>query len=107
MAVIVFMGIDGKKYIAEVKSGVSLMEAAYRHSVPGIVAECGGACACATCHVYIEPDWLERLPQREAMEDAMLDMVVARRDNSRLSCQIIVNEMISGINVQVADNESV
>lgn len=106
MTTIIFMGTDGKRYEVQAKQGQSLMDAAYRHPVPGIVAECGGACACATCHVYISPDWLERLSPMDSMEDAMLDTVLERRDNSRLSCQINVIEVLDGLMLQVADNES-
>lgn len=80
------------------------MEAAYNNNVPGIEAECGGAAACATCHVYVDLDWLDRTGTLEDMEDSMLYMVNDRRNNSRLSCQIRITEQLDGLIVDVADN---
>jgi 2Fe-2S ferredoxin len=82
------------------------MEAAVDNDVDGVVAECGGACACATCHVYVDPEWQERLPAIEAMEDAMLDAVMDRQPGSRLSCQIELTAELDGLRVRVADNNS-
>ena len=77
------------------------MEAAIDNDVPGIVAECGGSCSCATCHVYVNPEWAERLPPPDALEDGMLDCVIDRQPNSRLSCQIQVNDSLDGMHVRV------
>jgi 2Fe-2S ferredoxin len=82
------------------------MEGAIDHDVPGIVAECGGACACATCHAYIGDAWLPRLRPADDMEDAMLDSARDRRPNSRLTCQIEMTEELDGIEVFVASNET-
>jgi 2Fe-2S ferredoxin len=81
------------------------METAIDHDVAGIVAECGGACSCATCHVYIAPEWVERLPRPGALEDGMLDCVIDRRDNSRLSCQFRITEDLDGIEVTVPEDQ--
>ena len=82
------------------------MEAAIDNNVNGIVADCGGACACATCHVYISEAWLDKLPPLEDMEDAMLDAALDRRPTSRLSCQIKVTESLDGIELHAADNQT-
>jgi 2Fe-2S ferredoxin len=82
------------------------MEAAIDNNVSGIVAECGGACACATCHAYIDESWLGKLPAMDDMEDAMLDSALDRRSNSRLSCQIELTDELDGLVVTVGDNES-
>jgi 2Fe-2S ferredoxin len=83
--------------------GSTAMEVAVDNGVEGIVAECGGACSCATCHVYVEPAWTEKLPRPNPQEDGMLDCVVDRRPNSRLSCQIKLTEELDGLVVRVAD----
>jgi len=82
------------------------MEAAVDNNVAGVVAECGGACACATCHVYVEQAWLNKLPAMDDMEDAMLDSALDRQANSRLSCQLEISDALDGLTVTAADNES-
>ena len=81
------------------------MEGAIDNDVAGIVAECGGACACATCHAYVADSWLPKLKPMEDMEDAMLDSAADRRANSRLTCQIEVTDELDGLEVFVANNE--
>ena len=81
--------------------GITLMEAARQHGVEGVVAQCGGACACATCHVYIDPAWLSRLEPREDMEAGMLESAWEPRANSRLSCQIHITADLDGLAVTV------
>lgn len=103
---IVYLTRDGQRREIDVEVGSTVMEGAIDNGVEGIVAECGGACACATCHAYIDEKWLDRLPPMEDMEDAMLDSAVERRSNSRLTCQIEVTPELDGLIVQVADNES-
>ena len=80
------------------------MEAAYNNGVPGIEAECGGAAACATCHVYVDQDWISKTGRVRDNEDAILFMANDRRSNSRLSCQIRVEEELDGLTVEIADN---
>lgn len=100
---IIFRAPDGDTTV-EVDNGYSVMEAGVDNQIDGMVAECGGACACATCHVYIDPAWLAKLPAADDMEDAMLDSALDRRDNSRLGCQLEMSAALDGIIVTVADN---
>lgn len=81
------------------------MEGAVNNDLDGLPAECGGACACATCHAYIDPQWLSKLPALDDMEDSMLDAAFDRRDNSRLTCQIEVTNELDGLVVHIAENE--
>lgn len=103
---IVYHDIDGKRREVAVQKGSTVMEGAIDNGVAGIVAECGGACACATCHAYVADAWLPRLRPMEEMEDAMLDSAVDRRPNSRLTCQIEVTDELDGLEVFVARNGS-
>ena len=84
---------------------MTVMESAVKNMVPGIDADCGGACACATCHVYVEPDWLEKTGEREEMEEDMLDFAFDVRENSRLSCQIKVAPELDGLTVRVPEKQ--
>jgi 2Fe-2S ferredoxin len=81
------------------------METALKNSVPGIEAECGGACACATCHVYVEESWFEKLPKAEQMEEDMLDFAFDVRPTSRLSCQIKVKAELDGLTVTTPEKQ--
>jgi 2Fe-2S ferredoxin len=96
---------NGVAKTVDVPAGTTAMEAAVDNDVAGIVAECGGACSCATCHVYVDPAWLDKLPRPEAQEDGMLDCVLDRRTNSRLSCQIVLKDSLDGLVVRVADEQ--
>jgi ferredoxin, 2Fe-2S len=96
---------DGTRRDVDAPKGTTVMEAAIDNGVNGIVAECGGACSCATCHVYVDPAWSAKLPPRQAQEDGMLDCVLDRRDNSRLSCQIVLTDALDGLLVRVADEQ--
>jgi 2Fe-2S ferredoxin len=100
MPKITYIDDSGKERIVDVPAGWTVMEGAVKNRVPGIDADCGGACACATCHVYVDPAWLERLPPRQDMEDQMLDFAVDRKSNSRLSCQIKVTPELEGLVVR-------
>jgi len=102
---IVFTGPGGSRREIDAPVGITLMEAARRHGVQGVVAQCGGACACATCHVYIDRDWLARLEPREEMEEGMLEAAWQPRDNSRLSCQILVTAELDGLQVTVPERQ--
>ena len=101
MAKIHFVDHTGETRIIDVENGATVMEAAIRNAVPGIEAECGGACACATCHVYVEDGWFERLPQAEELEQQMLDFAFDVQPNSRLSCQIKVDDSLDGLVVRI------
>ena len=97
MAKITYIDADGTKRVIEVKPGMSVMEGAVRQDVPGIDADCGGACACATCHVYVDEAWVSRTGTRGEMESSMLEMANEVKPNSRLSCQIKVVEELDGL----------
>jgi len=101
MAKINFIGPDGTRYDVEADSGSTVMEAAIKNGVPGIEAECGGACACATCHVYVDADWAAKTGEPEPMEEDMLDFAYDVQPTSRLSCQIRVSDEIDGLVVTV------
>ena len=106
MPKITYVTSDGSRIEAEVEKGYSVMEGAINNNVDGIVAECGGACACATCHAYVGDAWVAKLKPMDDMEDAMLDAALDRRPNSRLSCQIEVTGELDGLELTVADNGS-
>ena len=105
MAKITFIEHDGTKHTVEAENGMTVMEAAVKNSVPGIDADCGGACACATCHVYVGKDWLDKTGTAEQMEEDMLDFAFDVRDNSRLSCQIKVTDEIDGLEVDLPEKQ--
>ena len=105
MPTIIYIDSNGDRQQVEVENGYTVMEGAINNSVAGIVAECGGACACATCHSYISEGWLQKLEPMDDMEDAMLDAAYERRDNSRLTCQIEVTDELDGMVVHVAEND--
>lgn len=95
----------GQSHEVNADTGMTVMEVAVDNNLAGMVAECGGACACATCHVYVAEDWAARLPQPDDMEDAMLDSALERRPTSRLACQIEVSDELDGLALTIADNE--
>ncbi|MEO8223418.1 MAG: 2Fe-2S iron-sulfur cluster-binding protein [Gammaproteobacteria bacterium] len=103
---VIFHDVNGRRIEATVAPGNTVMEAALDNAVAGILADCGGACACATCHAFVAEDWLPRLKPMEDMEDAMLDTATDRRPASRLLCQIELTEDLDGLEVFVAANES-
>jgi 2Fe-2S ferredoxin len=106
MPKITFVSQDGTRRTVEAEVGSTVMEAAIKNGVPGIEAECGGACACATCHVYVEETWREATGKAEPMEEDMLDFAFDIRPNSRLSCQIKVSEKIDGLVVNVPTKQA-
>jgi ferredoxin, 2Fe-2S len=97
MPKITFMGFNGGAHTVEVPEGTTLMRAATDNGVPGIDGDCGGNCACATCHVYIDAEWVERVGGRTAAEEEMLNLVAELRGNSRLACQIDVTDELNGL----------
>jgi 2Fe-2S ferredoxin len=101
MLKITFIQPDGSEQVVETEPGVTLMESAKLNNVPGIDAECGGACACATCHVYVEDGWREKTGKPSQMEEDMLDFAFEVRDASRLSCQIKLTPELDGLVVRV------
>src|SRR3712207_582962 len=105
MVKITFIQHTGAEQTIEGQPGLSVMEAAVKNMVPGIDADCGGACACATCHVYVEPEWRERTGARSEMEEDMLDFAFDVRESSRLSCQIKVRPELDGLRVKVPEKQ--
>jgi len=105
MAKITYIGNDGQRYEVEAENGSTVMENAIRNGVPGIEAECGGACACATCHVYVDEAFKEIVGAPEPMEEDMLDFAFDVRPTSRLSCQIRVRDELDGLTVTVPDRQ--
>ena len=96
---------DGTEHVVEVPEGLSVMEGAVKNAIPGIDADCGGACACSTCHVYVDPAWVDRLPKREPMEEDMLDFAYQPQDNSRLTCQLKVTPALEGLVVRMPEKQ--
>ena len=105
MAKIHFVDHTGEKRTIEVENGATVMEAAIRNAIPGIEAECGGACACATCHVYVDEAWREKVGAPTPMEEDMLDFGFDVRPNSRLSCQIKVSDELDGLTVSTPERQ--
>src|SRR5437667_8374166 len=105
MAKIHYVDHKGETRTVEVENGATVMENAIRNAVPGIEAECGGACACATCHVYVDEAWTAEVGEPEAMEEDMLDFAYDVRPNSRLSCQIKVRDALDGLVVRVPERQ--
>jgi 2Fe-2S ferredoxin len=105
MPKIIYVTSDGERHEVEIENGYTVMEGAINNNIDGIVAECGGACACATCHSYIDEAWIEKVAAMDDMEDSMLDAAFERKDNSRLTCQIEVSDALDGLVVHVADND--
>ena len=100
MAKITYIEHDGTEHTVDVKPRLSVMEGAVKNNIPGIDADCGGACACATCHVYVDDAWAEKTGHAEPMEEDMLDFAFDVRPNSRLSCQIRVRDDLDGLVVR-------
>lgn len=96
---------DGTEHEVDVPSGLSVMEGAIRNMVPGIDADCGGACACATCHVYVDEAWAGKTGERSSMEESMLDFASDVQDNSRLSCQIRITDALDGLVVRLPEEQ--
>jgi 2Fe-2S ferredoxin len=95
---------DGRQICAEVKDGLNMMEAAVANNVPRVIGECGGSLSCATCHVYVDPAWTDRVGGPERFEDGMLDVTEAdRRETSRLSCQIKASPALDGLVLHVPE----
>jgi len=100
MPEITFIDQDGNERTVEADLGATVMETAVNNDVPGILATCGGSCSCATCHVYVDEDWFDKLPPPQIDELDMLDTAHDLEPTSRLSCQIVVTEEIDGLVVR-------
>ena len=105
MPKITFISHEGEKRQVEAENGISVMENAVKNNIPGIDADCGGACACATCHVYVDEAWREKVGKRAEMEEDMLDFAFDVRENSRLSCQIEVSDKLDGLIVRTPEKQ--
>lgn len=103
MPKITFIEHSGAEHVVEANVGLSVMEVAVRNMVPGIDADCGGACACATCHVYVDEAWAEKTGKPESMEESMLDFAYEPKETSRLSCQIAMTEELDGLIVRLPE----
>lgn len=106
MVKVVFIEHDGNEVSVDVAAGGTLMEAARDHNIDGVVAECGGACACATCHVYVQQDWVGKLaPMSQAEKDMIEFALYTDPTRSRLSCQIVLTDTLDGINIDVPEDQ--
>ena len=105
MARITYILHDGTERVVEAEPGMTVMEAAVKNLIPGIAAECGGACACATCHVYVDEAWREATGNPAQMEEDMLDFAFDVRSESRLSCQIKVTDALDGLVVRIPEKQ--
>lgn len=104
MPTVKYIEFNGTEHDIDVESGLTVMEGAVNNSVPGIEAECGGACACATCHVYVDEAWIGKLQEREDMEEDMLECAASEiKPNSRLSCQIELTDELDGLVVRMPE----
>jgi len=103
MPKITFIEHDGTEHTVDGENGLPVMRAAIDNLVPGIDADCGGECSCATCHVYVDPAWMDKVGQPEDREESMLDLNPEREANSRLSCQIPVSDELDGLVVKVPE----
>ncbi len=102
---ITYIEHNGTEHTVDVAVGLTVMEGAVNNNITGIEADCGGACACSTCHVYVDPDWVEKLPAREDMEEDMLDFAYEPNERSRLTCQIQVTPELDGLVVRMPEKQ--
>ena len=106
MPKITYKDSSGGSKTIDVENGLTVMEGAIQNEIPGIDADCGGSMACATCHVYVEEKWFNKLPKAEDAEVDMIDMAFDPKKNSRLSCQIIVSDEIDGLIVTTPEKQT-
>jgi 2Fe-2S ferredoxin len=106
MAKITYIEHNGTEHVVDVANGLTVMEGARDNGIPGIEADCGGACACSTCHVYVHPDWVEKLPAIDPMEEDMLEFAYEPdTTRSRLTCQLKVSDALDGLVVQMPEKQ--
>ena len=105
MPKITYIEHNGTEHVVDAKAGQTVMEGAVKNKVPGIDADCGGACACATCHVFVDPAWTDRTGAVSPMEESMLDFAEGVEPNSRLSCQIKVTDALDGLVVRMPETQ--
>ncbi|MGA0604457.1 2Fe-2S iron-sulfur cluster-binding protein [Phenylobacterium sp. VNQ135] len=105
MARITYIEHNGTEHVVDVKAGLSVMEGAVKNNIAGIDADCGGACACATCHVFVDEAWLDQVGSRSTMEESMLGFAQGVEENSRLCCQIKVSDTLNGLIVRMPESQ--
>lgn len=105
MVKITYIEHDETEHVIDAKPGQSVMEVAVKNNIPGIDADCGGACACATCHIYVDPAWRDKSGLPSAIEQSMLDCVMNVDSNSRLACQIKVTDQLDGLIVRMPESQ--
>ena len=106
MPKITYIDNQGSSQTIDVENGLTVMEGAIQNDIPGIDADCGGSMACATCHVYVEEKWLDKIPKAEEAEVDMIDMAFEPKKNSRLSCQLIVTDELNGLTIITPEKQS-
>ena len=106
MAKITYIEHSGKSHVVEVPNELSVMEGAVQNNIPGIDADCGGSCACATCHVYVDEKWFDKLPDIENAEQDMLDVAFEPKKFSRLGCQITITKDLDGLVVKMPSKQA-
>ena len=106
MTKINFIDHLGEKRTVDIENGLTVMEGAVQNNIPGIDADCGGSMACATCHVYVNNEWLNKISEAEEAEQYMIDMAFEPKKNSRLSCQLIVSEELDGLIVSTPKKQT-
>ena len=106
MPKITYIEHNGKSHTLDVANGLSVMEGAIQNNIPGIDADCGGGCACATCHVYVDEKWFSKLSNREDAEKDMLDVAFEPNSFSRLSCQIMISDELDGLVVKMPSKQA-
>ena len=105
MAKITYIEFNGTEHQADVPNGQSVKDGAINNLIPGILAECGGCCACATCHIYVDPDWLDAVGPPDDLEAELLEFANEPKDNSRLSCQVEVSDALDGLIVRLPEEQ--
>lgn len=106
MPKITLVEFNGTSHTLDAAPGQSVMQVAMSNRVPGIVADCGGSCSCATCHVYVDSGWVARLPGPSDTEKEMIECALHVQDNSRLSCQIVMSEAVDGLVVRIPESQT-
>ena len=105
MAKITYIEHNGTNHTVDVQNGLTVMEGAVQNDIPGIDADCGGSMACATCHVYVKEDWFDKINKKNEGEDDMLDQAYEPKQNSRLSCQIMISDDLDGLSVFMPEKQ--
>ena len=106
MTKVIYKDFEGNSKTINVENGLSVMEGAVQNDIPGIDADCGGAMACATCHVYVKDEWFNKIPKAEDAEVDMIDMAYEPKKNSRLSCQLMVSDELEGLTIITPEKQS-